>query len=338
MIFAGDMKEQTPLLALRMRSLSCSTVLRESDEILDCLRTMMTLDEKYCCRDYLDRRRKHKEGKWSTEERLDVCENIDNEYHDIDTSCREKMVEWSYRVCDHFQASREIVAFAFAFLDRFVDRYSCDRTTFKLASMTCLYLATKMFSLEQISITSLAELSRGEFEVSHISEMERIILETLQWRLNPPTAQAYILRLTSLIHTEDSVVRVIQRRGVFFSELCVYDYAFVTQEKYLIAVACILNAMDCLEDTRLSRKLKSDFTAILLSNLGHTVDMYQMEAVQARIWYLYECSAEVEGSLSKQQYILGNQLSKRASIFHENTHAQSPVSVQSQSLFRNSKY
>jgi hypothetical protein len=83
---------------------------------------------------------------------------------------------------------------SFSFLDRFVNLCSCDRSAlFMLAAMTTLYLAAKVNGAHAISIHSLAKLSRDEFEISHISEMETIILQMLQWKLNPPpTAQSFV--------------------------------------------------------------------------------------------------------------------------------------------------
>jgi hypothetical protein len=75
---------------------------------------------------------------------------------------------------------------SFSFLDRFVNLCSCDRSALFM-------LAAKVNGAHAISIHSLAKLSRDEFEISHISEMETIILQMLQWKLNPPpTAQSFV--------------------------------------------------------------------------------------------------------------------------------------------------
>ena len=41
----------------------------------------------------------------------------------VDEICRQKMCEWSYRVIDHFNGRREIVAIAQNFVDRFLNQY-----------------------------------------------------------------------------------------------------------------------------------------------------------------------------------------------------------------------
>jgi Cyclin, N-terminal domain/Cyclin, C-terminal domain len=256
----------------------------------------------------------------------------------VDATCREKMCEWSYRVCDHFHTPREIVAFSMSFLDRFVDRCACDRTAFKLASMTTLYLATKVCNGKQISIGTLAELSRGEFDIVHIAEMERIILETLDWRLSPPTIQAFIGLLIHLIPPNDKFTREIGQRAIFFAELCAYDYSLILHDKSLLAVAAILNAIEGMDDASTAEDIRVSFLESVVHldiPLFHAIDLEQLESTQTRLLYLYSCSAQLQAGgipcLSSSSY--QRIASRHHYHHHEDTskgdshHSHSPVSV-----------
>lgn len=251
-------------------------------------------DSIYMCSDYIGRR--------SAKERS-PCHRLANESlsypvvsmeHDkVDTVCREKMCEWSYRVCDHFRTGREIVAVSFSYLDRFVDKCSCDRNAFKLAAMTTLYMANKIYGgPHTLSIGALAELSRGEFETSHITDMEVIILDTLAWRLHPPTAQYFIESFYSYISipSDGSMSIAIHQRATFFAELALYDYAFACRERGLLAIASIMNAMEGLEN--ITQKEQSSFLEVvkMTFNLDYTPDM--VETVRNRLWYVYSMSAQ----------------------------------------------
>ena len=256
------------------------------DEALDSLATMIMQDcsEAYRCRDYLGRRAKAMAAS------QEPCLNHEEM---IDDACREKMVQWCYKVTDHFCISREICAFAISMLDRFVDRCSCDRTAFKLAAMTCLYIATKTFNGKQLSVRSLSDLSRGEFLSEHIAQMERIILDALDYRVNTPTAQAFIQLFCPLYpvmdgYSEDEVVT----RAHFYAELCVFDYAFVPESKYALAVACILNAFQDVEDSYVAEQLTEDFLSNLNGVLSADVSAERLEKTQARLRHLYNCSTQ----------------------------------------------
>jgi hypothetical protein len=236
----------------------------------------------YLCRDYLKRRMPQAASP-------EACPPEDTI---VDAVCREKMCEWSYRVCDHFHSGREVVAISFSYLDRFIDKCSCDRTTFKLAAMTTLYMATKIFNTRQITICSLAELSRGEFEMSHIADMEAIILQTLEWRMHPPTSQCFINHIHHLLPCTDQVSSAIYQRANFFVELALYDYSFVTRERSLITIAALMNAMEGMDDSMISPEQQLRFLKDLQFSFGLVYSEEIIETSRNRLWYVYSTSAQ----------------------------------------------
>lgn len=219
-------------------------------------------------------------------------------FETIDAGCRERMCEWCYRVCDgaELPLTREMVAIAFSYLDRFLDRqpFCCDRASFKLAVVTSFYVATKIMSSKQISISSLCTLGRGTFGFHQVQEMERTILTALGWRLNPPTAQAMVASLRSLFpkSVSSSLIDAIFQRAIFFTEIAVYDTHFISLSRYVLAVACFINAMEYIEDNRglypHEKESFASFTAVLCMDL----DTKTVSAAKLRLWNLYESSAQ----------------------------------------------
>lgn len=272
----------TPSLGLRMRSGgSFDPENTENNEMIGCLRTMLYQGKTYRCRDYLRRSK----GR-STEAKVPREGSVDE-------NCREKMVEWSYKVSDHFRIPREIVACAISFLDRFVERCGCDRTAFKLAAMTSLYIATKTLNGKQISINTLAELSRGEFTGAHIAEMELIMLDTLKWKLNPPTVQAFIRHILLLMPSRRNV-DLIYERAIFLAELSVFDYAFVPHDRLIIAVGAVMIAVRGAMDKTLSEFVKTNVLELLRSEYSVAIDEHLLERVQQRLVFLYSHSTEIQ--------------------------------------------
>jgi Cyclin, N-terminal domain len=314
-----------PLFGLRMKPspLAASSLDVDCNEALDSLGVMTAQDAHYRCSDYFAR---YRSG-------VAKIHTLHGESHAdpelaVDQVCREKMCEWSYRVCDHFRTTREVVAFAFSFLDRFIDRYNCDRTTFKLASMTAFFMATKMLNVKQISLCSLAELSRGEFDPDHIADMEKFILTKLQWRMNPPTVQAFISYLRIVLPPADSAAQdEIYQRSIFFAEISVYDYTFATEERYLLAVACILNAVEGIDDIKYAKELRQSYLRTLSCNLCVELDLAALDRAQKRLWYLYSCSAQIQyedmitHSLSKER------MHPTTNNFEKSNHSHSPIGV-----------
>lgn len=295
----------------------------------DRVKVMINQDKSaYTCADYIGRR-SGKEISNCTMSELPEPE-LQMDLDNVDAVCREKMCEWSYRVCDHFQTGREVVAISFSYLDRFVDRCSCDRSAFKLAAMTTLYMATKIFGAHRVTISSLAELSRGEFEMSHISEMEGIILHTLGWRLNPPTAQCFVDSFYKYLPSGRGSVSVsvpIYERAIFFVELSLYDYAFVTKERSLVALAAILNALEGMDEAALASQQQQNFVDIINLTFGLNFAKETVEAVRNRLWYVYSMSAQYreDGALSPD--LIKREMPRKFVTGEPSSPSASPVSV-----------
>ena len=289
---ASTMREQTPLLSLRMKPIEDPSCQEDYDCVLEILAAMMSKEADYRCGDYLARHNP-KAYDDSIDSPVPFVGSFDESDEAIDMVCREKMCEWSYRVCDYFNIRREVASVAFSYLDRFVDSCTCDRATFKLASMTSVYMATKVCNVRQICIDHISELSRGEFNPCEVAEMEKRILQTLEWRMNPPTIQAFIDRLCRLVPLDDSIlVKGIYQRAIFFAELCLFDYTFVTEERYIVAVACILNAIEGMEHAILYQDLPSEFLARVSYSFCVDMDGNALDEMQDRLLFLFACSSQ----------------------------------------------
>lgn len=326
----------SPLLGLRMENRGAAappTDFSEGCDHVDRVRAMMGLSESvYSCSDYIGQRAVKESNPCHNQ--LAIPEYPVN--HDkVDTVCREKMCEWSYRVSDHFKMSREIVAVSFSYLDRFVEKCDCDRSAFKLAAMTTLYMANKIYGgPHTLTIGALADLSRREFETSHISEMESIILKTLAWRLHPPTIQCFIDSFYHYISVPCNgfISTALYRRARFFAELAIYDYAFVSEDRSLLAIASLINAMEGMENIPIEQETYFLDAINTAFDLKHTTD--DVERARNRLWYIYSMSAQYkeddaisEGSSSSNDQKEDTTKAVFASEPFSSVRSISPVSV-----------
>lgn len=150
---------------------------------------------------------------------------------------RSKIFAWFYKIIDHFDYDREIVAIAIDLLDRFQILSRDDTSSFidgekyQLAAMTSLYIAIKinctnitksnkirkadsasspvaknckaMFPLRQY-----VHLSRDAFTLEDFLAMELKILMTLRWKVNPVIPTDYLMQLLYLFN--DRVISSIK--------------------------------------------------------------------------------------------------------------------------------
>lgn len=213
----------------------------------------------------------------------------------IDEYCREQIAEWSFRVIDYFKIDREVVAMSLSMLDRFLATCKCDRTTFKLAATTTLQIAVKLLhpcKLGELGV--LSDLSRGEFDMEDVADMESHILHSLSWCLHPPTAVAFSTVLLDYVFADTSLNMTctdmddIQDTASFFSELSLCDYFFVTMRPSAVALACILNSLEGIFGER------NRFSGHVLA-VARGLNLYTNQDLTAachRLWELYERSEE----------------------------------------------
>jgi len=226
----------------------------------------------------------------------------------LDAASRKKMIDWKFRVVDHFGIPREIVATSTSVLDRFVFRHPCDRMTFKLAAITSLYMATKVHDQGQLDLIRLANLSKGEFIVRDIEHMESKMLRILKWRVNPVTVNSFIRAFLSCIPStvDPLVARSIHDRAMFFAELCLYDSTYIARRRSSIAVAAILNALEGIDDS--SVPSEHEFLDSLRDLCYGSMELLgekSLEDLREDLWYIYSMSSQYREDDMKMMAIAG---------------------------------
>lgn len=284
---------------------------------------------KYSCLDYLN------SISWRqgpiprlNKPQVDIPSKVTNTH--IDEYCREQIVEWSFRVVDYFRIDREVVAVSLSFLDRFLAKHRCDRASFKLAATTTLHLAVKLlYPCKLVDLGILSDLSRGEFDMRDVAEMEGVVLRSLDWNLHPPTSLAFAnlfldyffaSRIVSLSSTD---VEDIYDVSSFFCELAVCDYFFLTISPSRVAIASILNALEGMFGP--GNHVAPEILGAA-EELG--IDRHRdLSIPRDRLWQLYERSEECALHSDKiaeekipESHLSGNIFVKKASTL-------SPVSV-----------
>lgn len=184
---------------------------------------------------------------------------------------REKICQWSYNVVEHFDLPREVVAISLDLFDRYLatrgNECNCDLAL--LASLTTLHIAIKIHSEQNIKASTLASLSRGQFQQRHIQQMEWEIMKALKWNLNPPTVFAFLSHFLMLFPNDvrHSVRKEVFEIAIYMAELSVCDSFFVRLTSSTVAMAAIINAMDEIPKSRLSPMQRDAFWANLVSSV-----------------------------------------------------------------------
>jgi len=321
---------ERPLKLQKLRDESCRVTISETvmniheeEELRKTLGVMLQQDGTLYNRDdyfYTD----PKTRTWKVDVELKSQTNRGNRL--VDEFCREQIAEWGYRVIDFFHVSRDVVYIAMSYLDRLMKKFVLDRATYKLVATSCLVLAMKIHHSKRIFLTDIIhDLSRGEFESDDIVKMEKQILGSLQWLLHPPTPQNYIARLLIMTNDTSKSINGFNASSVcdyatFFAELSVLDYYFVTQRQCVVALACIINAMEGLgllternsiaDPWFFNRNYMADLIINMCKLVHHEPDLNYISYMREKLWNLFARSDEYLNIRSREKSLFKNRLEK----------------------------
>mmetsp|Transcript_932 Transcript_932/g.1149 ORF Transcript_932/g.1149 Transcript_932/m.1149 type:complete len:370 (+) Transcript_932:140-1249(+) len=210
-----------------------------------------------------------------------------NEKH----SWRCKMVEWCFAICDYFELndSYDSVATAMNILDRFMsiiterkniiilyDDNNNDRTKdegeiitntievrelyYQFTAMVCFYIAAKIQGPMMIEPKTFSLTSMGAYSEEQIIDMERTIVTSLQWRLNPPTPMSFIhcflnmfpneiIDTSTMDNDNDNECNMILELTIKQIKLGIKDNLFIGSYASHLAVAALTNSIHAIKST-----------------------------------------------------------------------------------------
>ena len=255
------------------------------DDIADRL-TVMQHQESTSYRgiDYLQLMHQHQD---------DINIDIDNlnimEHQQQHVEARSKMCVWCLQLTDICKLSRHAVSRSMNYLDRYIaasmianndynassaqSHHLLDKRQYQLAAMTCLYISIKLHEPLAMDASLLAEISAGCYTTSEILAMESHILNVLEWKVNGPTVQEYIVYMLGLCNPEWygydlTTLRELLDASRFQCELAICDYELsIHCPASVVAVSCILNALEGVEEGCMSCQARFDYMARLWSSL-----------------------------------------------------------------------
>jgi hypothetical protein len=183
------------------------------------------------------------------QEQTYFTQNYLERHHVVDQSSRLMMVQWSHKIVDHCELQRETVAIAMNYVDRFFSTRTGElmlqnRKHFQLACVAALYTAVKIHEQLAISPGMLASVSRGMHTAKDIQDMECVLVEALQWKLNPPISMTFVHEYIDIVTTLSTRQRqAVLKIARFQCDFAVENYDFVSMKPSILAFLALSNAL-----------------------------------------------------------------------------------------------
>jgi hypothetical protein len=232
-----------------------------------------------------------------------------------------------YDICDYFHLNREVVAIALFYVDRYFTLTSFSsaagsnkqvpvtRKQFQLVALTGLYIAIKthgkprnnnqgssskknqiqQWNRAKFSIYVCASISRHQFTSKAIERCEQLMLQTLEWRVNPIVPSGVVIDTlvnylspgcvdgSSSGKATAAVAVYVYDCSKYLAELSVSVPALcMVYKPSVIAYASIMYALDVYGTVQFSRQRRSDYEAVLQTALGLHFDVERENIQGAR--------------------------------------------------------
>lgn len=281
------------------------------EDVADQLTSMHQQEStSYRCRDYIDVHNDATATTTSSSSMRSDCSQPSRRRRrreeTIDRDCRSRMVEWSYQVSDFCKFQRSTVAMSMNYLDRFLatsspraHRALRDRKEFQLVSMTTLYIAIKLFEPLAMDAVLVAQISHGCYSEMDIVEMEQEILKSLGWRVNGPTADAFLKHILALLPPsaygyDETTLLTLLDFSRFQAEVVVSDYDLSLQKPSTVALAAIMNSIEGIEKRLFSARSRFQFFQLIAAVSGLNPFSAEVNAARARLLKLFSVNSGYE--------------------------------------------
>ena len=179
-----------------------------------------------------------------------------NQTQRVTAATRCEMLEWVCKVTDFLSLTAsgdDIAVLTATLLDRFLQTAQganvlASIPDFRCATMACFYIVAKVRADHSYVVSAhvMSTMSRGQFSVQQVEDMEMLILTSMKWHINPPTALTFVNEFLGLLPC--SVSASMRQRT---HELCkaqirraMMDYhVFALVEASSLAFAALRNAL-----------------------------------------------------------------------------------------------
>lgn len=204
------------------------------EETFSMIEALQQQEKRYACHDYC-----------RTHAAKITCQTLEAD--------RKLMLKWSYNVVDYFNLSRETAAMSIAYSDRFLQtdkgsEYLNDTDKYQLLCIVSLYVAVKVHETSSLPPKMFVEIGHGHYTADQMEQMETVLLNTLDWRVNPPTSLCFVRLFLDLVLPEldrgmKATAYMLARTQ---TERAVGDYKMVTVPPSKIAYASLVNSLHAL--------------------------------------------------------------------------------------------
>ncbi|KAL3321769.1 hypothetical protein AABB24_039403 [Solanum stoloniferum] len=164
--------------------------------------------------------------------------NYMEQQFDINDRMRAILIDWLIEVHYKFELMEETLYLTVNLIDRFLAVQPVVRKKLQLVGVTALFLACKYEEVSVPVVQDLILISDKAYTGIEVLEMEKLMINTLQFKLSVPTTYVFMKRFLKAAQSDKKV----ELLSFFMTELCLVEYETLRFPPSMLAAAAIFNA------------------------------------------------------------------------------------------------
>ncbi|BAF15478.1 cyclin-B2-1 [Oryza sativa Japonica Group] len=157
---------------------------------------------------------------------------------DINEKMRAILIDWLIEVHHKFELMDETLFLTVNIVDRFLEKQVVPRKKLQLVGVTAMLLACKYEEVAVPVVEDLVLISDRAYTKGQILEMEKLILNTLQFNMSVPTPYVFMRRFLKAAQSD----KQLQLLSFFILELSLVEYQMLKYRPSLLAAAAVYTA------------------------------------------------------------------------------------------------
>ncbi|XP_054796067.1 G2/mitotic-specific cyclin-1-like [Prosopis cineraria] len=171
-----------------------------------------------------------------------VSPNYMLQQFDINERMRAILIDWLIEVQDKFDLMHETLFLTVNLIDRFLEKQSVVRNRLQLVGLVAMLLACKYEEVSVPVVEDLILISDKAYTRKEVLEMEKLMLNTLQFNMTVPTPYVFMRRFLKAAQAD----RKMELLAFFLIELSLVEYGMLNFPPSLLAAAAVFTAQCCI--------------------------------------------------------------------------------------------
>ncbi|XP_011034878.1 PREDICTED: G2/mitotic-specific cyclin-2-like isoform X5 [Populus euphratica] len=187
-----------------------------------------------------------------------VAPNYMEQQFDINERMRGILIDWLIEVHYKFELMEETLYLTVNLIDRFLAVQPVARKKLQLVGVTAMLLACKYEEVSVPVVEDLILISDKAYSRKEVLDMEKLMVNTLQFNLSVPTPYVFMRRFLKASQCDTKQLELL---SFFIVELCLVEYDMLKFPPSLLAAAAIYTAQCTLSGTKQWSKTNEYYTS-----------------------------------------------------------------------------